>query len=259
MKLLRACFLAFSMYSKIPMPRPAWDDSDMEYAFCFFPLVGVVVGAALLLWWRLAMWLALAPALTAAGCVMLPLALSGGIHMDGFCDTADALASHQSRERKLEILKDSNVGAFALIGCVCYLLVQFAAWCQGAVDAETNILILALTPVLSRTLSGLAAVTRKNARGSGLLATFTDALTGHRVKWSLLAWLVLCMGTLLWLDPLLGGVTLAAAGLVYLYYYVVSARQFGGITGDLAGWFLQLCELGCLLAVVLAGRVVALL
>ena len=119
------------MYSKIPMPKPSWDDRDMEYVFCFFPLVGVAVGAVFLLWWKLALWLGLSAVMTAAGCVILPLLITGGIHLDGFCDTSDALASHQSRERKLEILKDSNIGAFALIDCAVYLLALFACWCQG--------------------------------------------------------------------------------------------------------------------------------
>lgn len=257
MRLIRAFGLAFAMYSKIPMPRQEWNDRDLEYVFCWFPAIGLVCGGLYLLWWRLAAFLGLSAALTAVVCVILPLAVTGAIHLDGFCDTADALASHQSRERKLEILKDSAVGAFALIGCVCYLLLEFALWYQAAVDALEP-WVPAVVPVLSRSLSGLAAVTRKNARGSGLLATFTKAVTCRQVRWVLVGWLVVCAGGMLFLSLPLGGAALAAAGLTYGYYYVVSRKEFGGITGDLAGWFLQLCELACLLAVVIVGRVMAL-
>lgn len=258
MKLLRSCAIAFSMYSKLPVPQVRWEQASMEYMFCFFPLVGGVVGMGLLLWWKLAEFLLLTPALTAAVCVVLPLLITGGIHMDGFCDTADALASNQSRERRLEILKDPCAGAFAIIACVGYLLMQFGVWYQGVLSG-VDAFCMVLIPVLSRTLSALAAVTRKNARGSGLLAVFTQAQAGRLVRMSLALWLLVCGGILLYGDLLSGGVVLLAAAGTYLYYGALSTREFGGITGDLAGWFLQLCELLCLLAVVLTESVVAVL
>ena len=69
--------------------------------------------------------------LFAAAAACLPLLITGGIHMDGFMDTVDALASHQSRERKLEILKDSACGAFAVLYCGVYLLLSFALYYEG--------------------------------------------------------------------------------------------------------------------------------
>ncbi len=109
---------------------------------------GAVLGLLLLAWSALADLLTLTPQLRAAGAVLLPLAYTGGIHMDGFCDTCDALASHQDRARKLEILKDSRVGAFAVLGCVSYLLLQYALWCQPGWEKE-DLWVLALVPVLS--------------------------------------------------------------------------------------------------------------
>ena len=128
---MKSILIAFAMYSKIPMPRVEWDKRSLSWALCAFPLVGVVIGAVLYGWLRLADLLGLT-ALKAALALALPIALSGGIHLDGFCDTCDALSSHQSRERKLEILKDSHTGAFAIICCGLYLLVFFAAWLDHA-------------------------------------------------------------------------------------------------------------------------------
>lgn len=258
MKLLRSCAIAFSMYSKLPVPQVRWEQESMEYMFCFFPLVGAVSGVFLLLWWKLAELLLLTPALTAAVCVVLPLLITGGIHMDGFCDTADALASNQNRERRLEILKDPCAGVFAVIACAGYLLLQFGVWYQGVLSGIHPVCIL-LIPVLSRTLSGIAAVTRKNARGSGLLAVFTQAQAGQTVRLSLGLWLAVCVVLLLYGNLRAGGITLLAAAGTYLYYYRLSEKEFGGITGDLAGWFLQLCELSCLLCAVLLESVVAVL
>ena len=150
--------IAFAMYSKLPMPRVDWEKKALSWALCWFPLVGLFIGAVLWLWLVLAQWLGFGAIFTAAFALLLPIALSGGIHLDGFCDTCDALSSHQSREKKLEILKDSHTGAFAIICCGLYLLVFFAAWCQVEAAGRTA-LVLGLGPVLSRSLSGLFAVT----------------------------------------------------------------------------------------------------
>ncbi len=98
--------------------------------------------------------------------------------MDGFCDTCDALASHQDRARKLEILKDSRVGAFAVLGCVSYLLLQYALWCQPGWEKE-DLWALALVPVLSRATSGYGALTQPGPGRTGLLAAFTEQEQGR--------------------------------------------------------------------------------
>ena len=255
---MKSLIIAFAMYSKLPMPRVDWEKKALSWALCFFPLVGVVIGLVLWGWMALAEFLHMGPALFAAIALLLPIALSGGIHLDGFCDTCDALSSHQSRERKLEILKDSHTGAFAIICCGLYLLVFFAAWCEVEAAGRAA-LVLALGPALSRSLSGIFAVTLPNARGTGMLATFTAPMDTVKARLVLVLWVIVCAAALLGLSPLTGGAALLGAGLACLYYRVMSARQFGGVTGDLAGFFLQTCELAMVLAVVLVQKVEAML
>ena len=251
---MKSLVIAFAMYSKVPMPQVDWEKKALSWALCWFPLIGVVIGAVLYGWMTLAEFLHLGPALFAVFALLLPIALSGGIHLDGFCDTCDALSSHQSRERKLDILKDSHTGAFAIICCCLYLLVFFAAWCEAETEGNAA-LVLALGPALSRSLSGLFAVTLPNARGTGLLATFTSPMDGVKARGILVLWVLALGGLLLGLGGWLGGAALLGAGLSCLYYRVMSARQFGGVTGDLAGFFLQSCELAMVLAVVLAQKI----
>lgn len=244
--LWKSFVLATSMYSKLPTPKTEWSDRAMAYVFCFFPWIGLVVGGLELLWFYLAELLQLGSFLFAVVAVLLPLAITGGIHLDGFCDTCDALGSHQSRERKLEILKDSHIGAFALIGLVCYLLLFTALWSE-----VEPCLALGLIPVLSRTLSGLCAVNWNNARGTGLLASFSLASDLRCNRIVLFLWWIAVIAGLLVLHgwPILVG---AAASVVY--YRWMSQKEFGGITGDLAGWFVQICELVCLACVVLVQK-----
>ena len=168
--ILRTVGMAFALYSRIPMPRLDWESESRKYTLYAFPLVGFAVGICELLWLWIAQVLDLHTILTGAVLTALPIWVTGGIHLDGFCDVCDARASHQSRERKLEILKDSNVGAFAVIHCVLLLLLTFGLWCQLNLEDSEMWGALVLLPVFSRCLSAFGALSLPNARGSGMLA-----------------------------------------------------------------------------------------
>lgn len=257
-KLWKSLAVAFSMYSRLPMPQMAWEPANMAYAMCFFPLVGCVIGAFLLLAERLTGLLGISPLLRAAILLLIPIAVSGGIHMDGFLDTADALASHAPREKKLDILKDSHAGAFAVISGALYFILAFALLAEFDFSGSSAYLF-ALVPAVSRSLSGLSVACFKSARREGLLAAFANAADKRRVRAALIVWLCLAAAAALLLSPALGGALLSAAGLCFLGYYFLAYRSFGGATGDLAGFFLQSCELLCLAAMTLAQRLAAVL
>ena len=243
--------IAFAMYSKIPMPRAEWKEENMRYAMCFFPLIGIVIGAFVILWGHAAAWLKAGSLLRGAGYVLIPVLVTGGIHLDGLLDTADALSSYQTRERKLEILKDSSAGAFAVIWCCVWFLVYFALLTELG-SAPT----LAAGFVLSRSLSALAVERLPSAR-AGMGASLK---AGSRFPWWVLAGYLALYGGAAWLwgEPLAALAALAVSAVFYFVYRSIALGQFGGFTGDLAGWFLQVCELLILMAVVLTERVCAL-
>lgn len=246
--------IAFSMYSAIPMPKTDWNERNMRYAMCFFPLIGVPIGALLMGWLWLCEILEVGTLLTAAVCAVIPVLVTGGIHLDGFCDTVDALSSHQTMEKKLEILKDSHTGAFAILGAIVYFLLDTALWSEYQFTVSTA-LVLLISFVLSRTLSALALVIFHPAKNSGLLRTFSDLAQKRTVRTVMLLFLVLCFALLLVLDWKSGTLVIVAAALTFWYYHHMSGKQFGGITGDLAGYFVTLCEWFSLLAVVLAQKI----
>ena len=123
---LRSAAMAFLMFSVIPMPRVEWKKENMRYMLCCLPLVGAVIAGVLYVWMLLSRELGFGRGLYAAGMTLLPVLLSGGIHLDGFCDTADALSSHAAPERKREILKDSHTGAFAILYAAGWFTAYFA-------------------------------------------------------------------------------------------------------------------------------------
>lgn len=241
MWLLNAMIIAIAMYSKIPMPRVDWNEKNMRYAMCFFPLVGVIIGVLEIVAGNLiTVWKGEGTFFYAVVLTLIPVFITGGIHLDGFADTMDAKSSYGDREKKLEILKDPHTGAFAIISLCCYFLLCVGIFSEMRIK---RLFAAALVFVFSRSLSGISVVTFSAAKNSGLLRTFQDGAQKRNVRIVLIFWLFATVVGF-YLTAGLCGVAAAVVGLaVFFYYYQFSRKQFGGITGDLAGYFLQLCEL----------------
>lgn len=249
--------MAFCMFSRIPMPRIEWRQENMRYMLAAFPLVGAVVGLALWLWQLISGWLGFGALLWAAGVTLLPVAVTGGIHMDGYCDVCDALASHAEPEKKRAILKDSHTGAFAIILLGCYLLLYFAAASELPITGRT-VLILGLMHFFSRCLSGIISLVYPKNDAEGLLKTFTLSADKKTALVILLILFVLSAAWIVVFSPIPGGGMVLGGVLTALWMKRLSARQFGGMSGDLSGYFLQVSELVMLLCCVILQKVVLL-
>lgn len=253
-KLYNNCIVAFSMYSKIPMPMADWNKENMKYALCFFPWIGLVIGALEFGWWKLSMLLGFGTMFRSALVVLIPIIVTGGIHLDGLLDTADALSSWRERERRLEILKDSHAGAFAVIIGLAYMTACLA----GASEVtEETVPVLVFAFAISRALSALSVTNFPNANPKGTAATFGNNSYKKRVNTVMVIYLILFCGAAIALSPIYGIVLTVTAFAVWGYYYKMSMEYFGGITGDLAGFFTSVSELSMVLTVVIASRILA--
>ena len=240
MTVLQTIAVAFAMFSALPMPQFAWNEKNMRYALCAFPLIGVVIGAL----WCLCGVLPLPALARAAGFCLVPVWVTGGIHLDGYADTCDALSSYGDTAKKLEILKDPHCGAFAVIRLCSYFVAYLALCCCVQFTPRVGAL-WTLTLVGERALSGLAVASFPMAKNTGLAHTFATAADKTNVR-RVLTVLCILLGAAL---AVLGGWALVlAACAVFAQYYGVAKKQFGGTTGDLAGWFLQKCEIWMLAA-----------
>ena len=240
MIVLQTISVAFAMFSALPVPQFEWNQKNMRYALCAFPLIGLVCGGL----WYLCGLLPLPVPARAAGFCLIPVWVTGGIHLDGYADTCDALSSYGDREKKLAILKDPHCGAFAVIR-LCSYFVAYYALCLCVEFSPRVGLLWTLAFVLERSLSGLAVAAFPLAKSTGLAHTFATAADRKTVR-NVLTAVSAALATAL---VLLGGWALVlAAILVFGRYYTLSQKQFGGITGDLAGWFLQKTELWMLAA-----------
>lgn len=247
MKLFRAICIAITTYTRLPAPQVEWSEESRREAMRIFPSIGFIIGVVLSFWLVFCERFEISSLLKGAVGTAIPLMITGGIHMDGFMDTADAMASWKSREERLEILKDSHVGAFAVIHCCLYLLVM--AGLLSEAKPEDSLPFLGCF-MLSRAASTLALTRLKHARKKSMLTDFEDEKQKQSVTWSCLLWIILS-AVLLLEAGLPGWMTMLGAGICFAWYRHRAYKHFGGVTGDLAGWYLQVTELTCLACLIL--------
>lgn len=253
MRVMASLVIVFATYSRIPMPRVNWSEENRRVSLCFFPLIGVVIGLMLAAWFWLCVKRNIGPVLRGAFGAMIPLLVTGGIHMDGFMDVSDALASWQTKERRLEILKDSHVGAFAVMYCAMYLLTMAGLLSEAtAKDAP----LLCACFVCSRAMSAWTSVRFKSARQDGMLNSFTRTAKRCAVTICAAVYLLICLMVWILTGGLMALWLAGAAALCVLVYRRMAYKQFGGVTGDLAGWLVQVTELTLITVIVIGGKAV---
>jgi adenosylcobinamide-GDP ribazoletransferase len=228
---LRACLATLGLLTRIPVPAVARVETSSMLAW-FVPC-GLLVGAL----GALAYWLGTAtgsPLLASAmGCLAL-LVASGGLHMDGLMDTADALGSNAPRERMLDILRDSRVGAFGVMAFGSAMLLKTCA--LSALAPPVAALALVGAAATARAAQVALCVLGSYAReGGGMGAAFFREARPRHAWYVLLAAApaVLCPALL---APCVGGLALA------LLLAASVGRRLGGHTGDTLGATSEACE-----------------
>ena len=224
---------------------PSRANGSMASARGWFPLVGLLIGVVLAvvdaLWFgvfhgkRMAGGvIVLVPAtLFGSAFILLTLvALTRALHLDGFMDSCDALLGGFTRERRLAILRDPHVGAFAVIGVVCLLLIKFAAISELPLGPRLTLLML--FPCLSRWAMLLTMELYPYIRSNGLGTAFFDGRQ-RRVRWQPILGFAFTLAVSVLLAGIGGIVLLAAACAVAWGIGAWAARLLGGVTGDIYG------------------------
>lgn len=245
--------VAFSMYSLIPMPQLPWDKKTMRYALCFLPAVGVLVGICEYLWFLFCTSTGAAALFYAVGAALLPVLISGGIHLDGLTDTADALGSHSEPERRLEIMKDPHVGAFGVLGMVCFLLGETALFAQ-LYQTPAHLFLALAGFTWARIIGGRAIVSLPCAKNTGLAYIFAENSEKEASRRALSVELVLAAIVILLTASVTWGAVVIGCSVLWMLGHARLCRvRFGGITGDLAGFLISTTEILFLLIAVIGG------
>ena len=236
---LHAFVMCQSMFCAIPCPSRIWDEQARDKLLWCLPLVGLEIG---LVWWLaslLCAYFALPVLIQGAVLCAMPLVLTGCIHLDGFMDVTDAVRSYRDLERRREILKDSHVGSFAVIGCILLMIFQFA-FCAAAPNwADGKMLIL--IPVVSRCASAAAVAVLPKMSTSQYVqkkAKAADMIIPA-------AFLLLCILAAVCVWPAYVWVIVAELA-VYALALRQAYKSLGGMNGDISGYCLTLAELGAL-------------
>lgn len=241
--LIDAVFMCFGMFTVLPVFYRPWDEKLRPLMTACLPVVGFVVGGI----WLLAAWLCGAldihPALGAAFIAGIPAFVTGGIHIDGYMDTADAVLSWRPLEKRLQILKDPHVGSFAVIAVAALSVISYGA-AFALLDSGNRIFPLLLIPVISRCCSAYCVSMLRPLSHSEYAAekNLTAARSG-------VIFAAVCL-LLSWAAGLQG--FLAAAGVIAAYAVTMRKcyRLLDGFSGDLAGCALAIGE--CVGLIILA-------
>ena len=240
---MSAFLIALQFLTRLPislpgMPAPA----AVGRSLLSYPLVGLLLGAVLLsAQWALQ---GVAPALQAALLLILWVGLTGGLHLDGLADSADAWAGgFGDRERTLTIMQDPRSGPIAVVVLVLLLLLKFAAL-VALLESGAGLLLL-LVPWLARCLLPLLFMTTPYVRAGGLGQALAEHLPRRQLPWVLVA-NVLAMLLFGWSALL----ALLVAGGVFIWLRSLMLKRLDGTTGDTAGALLEIAE--CAVVVALA-------
>jgi adenosylcobinamide-GDP ribazoletransferase len=241
LSLLHAFGLAVQFLTRLPVPPAVrYSPQALGWSVVFYPVVGLLIGALLLLSRE---WLAGAgPLLAAALSLTAWVWVTGGLHLDGLADCADAWVGGQGdRERSLKIMKDPCSGPVAVAALVLLLLVKFAALAELPAGASA---VLLWAPVAGRGVLPWLLLTCPYIRCEGLGSPLAENLP----RWP--AWLA-AMSSLLGVFAFLGlWPALAAAG-VALWLRGLMSRRLGGCTGDTLGASVEIVEAVVLVAAAL--------
>lgn len=247
---MKRFFTAVTFLTRLPAPQKAMPEArDIGRATVCFPLVGALIGliqmSALQLFAESANGNSLKSVLVAAMLVVVNVFVTGALHLDGLADMADGFGGGQTKERTLEIMRDSLIGSYGAVALILLLFVKVAA-IAALIESSAAWQILIVAPALARwaivPLGKFAPYARKSG---GLGKSITDY-----VGWSELFGASFFAGVVVFglLDWRSGAVLWLIAVAATLFIARFSLRKIGGITGDVLGANAEVCETAILFA-----------
>lgn len=249
MKEIKRFVLMLQFFTRIPIRlKLGAKAEDYGKGLIFAPLVGLIIGAILAIASYGLLYI-FPKSMVAAIVLVLYIIITGGLHLDGLGDTFDGIFSNRSKERMLEIMRDSRVGTNAVLAIVSVLLLNYVALAQ--INSTYFLRIVLLMPMAGRVGSLVSAAVSKYARsGEGLGKSFIDLCGKKELVWGLLIYAVI---SLLTFDNKMWIVLLFPPISAFLLVKGFS-RKIGGATGDVLG---AVCELNQCIFLILACGVLA--
>lgn len=277
-RLIIGFFMAWGNFFVIPCPHKVWDDSCRNIMLGWLPLFGGIMGGLWFGAYALALKCGLPVQITALILAVFPFLLSGCIHLDGFMDCSDAILSRRPLEDRQRILKDSHVGAFAVISLGMLLLTCYAsmsAFSSATVLCNTGTLEIGsaanggkqelamgaafiVIPAASRFVAAIDVLSKKSIAHSQYNGTVKPG--GHMAAAMIIA---VCLLLTLGLACVTAGISgMSDLQLICCKVFIIelivcfiagvyARRQLGGMSGDIAGYTVTIGETSAMLVLAL--------
>lgn len=232
--------VALGFLSTLPtLSKGELDEDAITASLKWYPLVGLLLGAILLVVGSLLPFPSL---VSAALLLILSIALTGALHLDGLADCADAwVGGHGNKEKTLAIMKDPSSGPMAVAAVVGLMLLKFTVYVELVTLDLFVVLVVAM--FISR-LAVLCLIVTTRYVGEGLMGDALSRTSNTRLWSSLLIWIGLFVLAL----PIFESVTtLFALIFVIVLLRHLMMRRIGGFTGDCAGALIEITEVTILL------------
>jgi adenosylcobinamide-GDP ribazoletransferase len=239
---MRYFLIALTFLTRIPLSykKSIYQQEDFQKSIYFFPIIGLLIGG--ILWGSYYLFDMIFPQLiTAALLLFIYVVLTGGLHLDGLIDTVDGLYGGMTPERRLEIMKDTNPGAFGVLGAVLILVLKYSIYAQ---IYQGMLLFLVAAPVLGRQSMVWVQVFYPYARKEGLGKLFSvyHNYTLFGVTTGITLVISFCLAQI-------AGIFIFLLTAVFCFLMASQiARLLGGLTGDTYGAVCELSEIFALLA-----------
>ncbi len=237
MKILESIVVAFQFLTRLYLPiNVEWDTANLRRSLTWFGLVGAFIGVILAGAMTLFNRFDLIPAVSAIIILIIWIFITGGMHIDGISDMADGFFSMRDKEKTLEIMKDSHVGAFGVITIVFLLLIKFEML-KEFIIIEKNVWLLILPPTIARIAAGLVLSFYETTKKSGLGYTFHSS--DPRIFWAIGFVVTLIISSILNIKSLIFiGIAILASNLMALW----AKKKIGGLNGDIYGAIVETVE-----------------
>ena len=231
--------MSITMFSAIPCPFHTWDEESRPLMTLFLPFVGVITGGL----WTLAAWLVRLAQLPALICGMIlcafPFIITGGIHMDGFLDTVDAVKSWRDVEERRRILKDPHVGSFAVIAACLLIMSQFAL--LSSAKANANIFTFIIISVVSRTAAAIFVTVLRPISVSEYSGAYRKGIKKSHIIFLIIVLAAAVSAGFVFLGKY--GFASIAVTVGYVLFMIRGFRSLDGMSGDVSGYALTFGEL----------------
>lgn len=241
MNMVEKFFLSLAFFTRLPIPEPWQGKKDLASSIYYFPLAGLVVGLLTLLAAILAEG-ATGQQLGFVVAFLMPILLSGGLHLDGLADSADGLFYAGTRSRRLEIMRDTQLGVYGVLALGIDLLIRFYATERIWFHSD-HIWLVALVPFVGK----VGILYMLGFGESPKEASLSADLANNNSTTPALAWSVVVLA--LWMCPTMHW-SLVFFGLTVFYISVWAYKKVGCACGDLCGFVNEAWELIFLLALI---------